>query len=30
MKEIIITWLDSLDERQLRCVWFFIHGMIGK
>lgn len=30
MKEIIMALLDSLDEKQLRCVWFFIHGMIGK
>ena len=30
MKEIIMALLDSLDEKQLRCVWFFIHGMTGK
>lgn len=30
MKERIIEWLDSLDEKQLRCVWFFIHGMMRK
>ena len=30
MKERIIEWLDSLDEKQLRCVWLFICGMTGK
>ena len=30
MKEKIIEWLDSLDVKQLRCVWFFICGMTGK
>jgi hypothetical protein len=30
MKEIIMALLDSLDEKQLRCVWLFICGMTGK
>lgn len=30
MKERIIELLDSLDEKQLRRVWLFIHGMMRK